>query len=285
MKKSENALIMNRKKICPSVNAKNVAPIAAGKQISRVEPSNTSIKNRRTTLDCNGSLDVKKRFENLDHTFVKLTSKSYSKSIDIIDKSKMKSTLTLEINLDHYSKSERQRSIDYPYIVRKTPNLSDVVRKRLLFQKVTRNALLLGESISSSTEKEHIPKAVRRIIIRQDNSIEVSLSKPPKIRKQTMSEDFAEKTVDTTSCLKTSQNNGLSVSASSNDRRKTIETCENIFLQSEATTKLRVKTPPSNPHRILLYRDKTDKSIKSISDLVWIFYSLNKIIFYWQFQK
>jgi hypothetical protein len=57
----------------------------------------------------------------------------------------------------------------------------------------------------------------------------------------------------------------LSVSSNggTNDRRKTIETCENIFLQSEESTKLRARTPPSNPHRILLYKDKSDKSIRS----------------------
>jgi hypothetical protein len=60
----------------------------------------------------------------------------------------------------------------------------------------------------------------------------------------------------------------LPVSAStastlSGDRRKTIETCENIFLHAEESSKLRARTPPSNPHRILLHRDKSDTSIRT----------------------
>lgn len=49
----------------------------------------------------------------------------------------------------------------------------------------------------------------------------------------------------------------------SGDRRKTIETCENIFLHAEESSKLRARTPPSNPHRILLHRDKSDTSIRT----------------------
>jgi hypothetical protein len=49
----------------------------------------------------------------------------------------------------------------------------------------------------------------------------------------------------------------------SGDRRKTIETCENIFLHAEESSKLRARTPPSNPHRILLHRDKNDTSIRT----------------------
>jgi hypothetical protein len=169
-----------------------------------------------------------------------------------------------------------QRSLDYPYIVRKNPKLSDIVRKRLLFQKVKKNATLLGESFSSSVEREHIPKVPRKIIIRQDNSIEICLTRPPRLRRQTISEDIATYTpvesqavVESTSLLsatlKIANYSTLSVSStgSSNDRRKTIETCENIFLQSEESTKLRARTPPSNPHRILLCKDKTDKSLRS----------------------
>lgn len=50
---------------------------------------------------------------------------------------------------------------------------------------------------------------------------------------------------------------------STGDRRKTIETCENIFLHAEESSKLRARTPPSNPHRILLHRDKNDTSIRT----------------------
>lgn len=55
----------------------------------------------------------------------------------------------------------------------------------------------------------------------------------------------------------------LPSSASGGDRRKTIETCENIFLHAEESSKLRARTPPSNPHRILLHRDKNDTSIRT----------------------
>jgi hypothetical protein len=61
---------------------------------------------------------------------------------------------------------------------------------------------------------------------------------------------------------------GLPMSSSitgsnSGDRRKTIETCENIYLHAEESSKLRARTPPSNPHRILLHRDKNDTSIRT----------------------
>ena len=50
---------------------------------------------------------------------------------------------------------------------------------------------------------------------------------------------------------------------SSGDRRKTIETCENIYLHVEESSKLRARTPPSNPHRVLLHRCKNDTSIRT----------------------
>ena len=217
-------------------------------------------------------------------------SSNLSKSIDSCDsfkqKKEQKLTTTKSVDLDRVLDKRNpnliivnnalfspQRSIDYPCIVRKTPKLSDIVRKRLLFQKVSRGATLLGESFSSSMEKEHVPKAPRKIIIRQDNSIEISLTRPPKLRRQTFSEDFAPTNFNplnepgnemgAMSALAVKNPSMLSVSSTGNDRRKTIETCENIFLQSEESTKLRARTPPSNPHRILLYKDKSDKSIRS----------------------
>ncbi|CAF3992219.1 unnamed protein product, partial [Rotaria sp. Silwood1] len=96
---------------------------------------------------------------------------------------------------------------------------------------------------------------------------------PPKLRRNTVSEDYyygynpeadfgISQTAGTTSTL------GLPLSASmsgsvSGDRRKTIETCENIYLHAEESSKLRARTPPSNPHRILLHRDKNDTSIRT----------------------
>jgi hypothetical protein len=222
---------------------------------------------------------------------------NFAKSVDldrppaVIDKSN-----SLTINSSIFAP---QRSIDYPYIVRKTPNLSDIVRKRLLFQKVSKATMMAAGngaggsnsgaggggaeavSFSSSIEKEHVPKAPRKIIIRQDNSIEISLSRPPKLRRQTISEDFGPGgygpplggidgpgAAENNQLMLVKNPSMLSVSSVGNDRRKTIETCENIFLQSEESTKLRARTPPSNPHRILLYKDKTDKSVRSKSSFV-----------------
>lgn len=123
---------------------------------------------------------------------------------------------------------------------------------------------LLGEMVSNSLEKEHIPKVVRRMVIRQDNSIEVSLSRSPKRVSQSLSESPYINTVSEfqVNAKALNLNSTLSIPQQSNERRKTIETCENIFQQSEENTKLNVRTPPSNPHRILLYR-KNDKSIRS----------------------
>lgn len=187
------------------------------------------------------------------------SSSNFSKSIDSSDsikqKNKDKLNFTKSVDLDRCRDKNSsslvivetalfspQRSIDYPCIVRKTPKLSDIVRKRLLFQKASRGATLLGESFSNSMEKEHVPKAPRKIIIRQDNSIEISLARPPKLRRQTISEDFgpasfsplAETGAETTAIQNLAVKNPsmLSVSSTGSDRRKTIETCENIFLQS-----------------------------------------------------
>lgn len=237
----------------------------------------------------------------LDETRSKSSSQNnLSKSIDSSDSFKQKNknehtrlNCTKSVDLDKYLDKNNsnlvfvntiltQRSIDYPCIVRKTPKLSDMVRKRLLFQKVSRGATLLGESFSNSMEKEHVPKAPRKIIIRQDNSIEISLARPPKLRRQTFSEDYTATNYGQMSDTNPEQSSNtltigknpsmLSVSSNgNNDRRKTIETCENIFLQSEESTKLRARTPPSNPHRILLYKDKSDKSIRSIFNTYFVF--------------
>ena len=99
-------------------------------------------------------------------------------------------------------------------------------------------------------------------------------SKPPKLRRQTLSEDYyygcspESEFASITQGSNTSSTIGLSVPSSSSglpagDRRKTIETCENIFLQAEESSKLRARTPPSNPHRVLLHRDKNDASIRT----------------------
>lgn len=227
--------------------------------------SQKSFRRIRASLDCNDSLKIKDEKPSLQH-------KHFSKSIDslIEQQNSAKNFLSPSFKSVNKSLYSPQRSIDYPYILRKTPKLSDMVRKRLLFQKVSRHTTLFGEwRMNSSTEKEHVPKAIRKMIIRQDNSIEISMSRPPKLRQHTMSEDM--QTVEPTNnelnamqgLIINNNTSMLSVSSIANDRRKTIETCENIFLQSEESTKLRARTPPSNPHRILLYKDKSDNSIRS----------------------
>lgn len=97
-------------------------------------------------------------------------------------------------------------------------------------------------------------------------------SKPPKLRRQTLSEDYyygynGETEFGMSQTSAGSSTLGLPMSSSitgaNNDRRKTIETCENIYLHAEESSKLRARTPPANPHRILLHRDKGDTSIRT----------------------
>ncbi|CAF1150980.1 unnamed protein product [Didymodactylos carnosus] len=177
-----------------------------------------------------------------------------AKSIDLSNLSRRRSFLAVDSGL------LSQRSIDYPCIVRKQQDLSDIVRRRMLYSKISKQ-----DTFSSSVEREHIPKTPRKIIIRQDNSIEIALSKPPKLRRHTLSEDYYCGTEpEFSTMIKDTTNSTLlpipTPSATGGDRRKTIETCENIFLQAEESSKLRARTPPSNPHRILLHRDKNDPS-------------------------
>lgn len=194
---------------------------------------------------------------------------NYAKSVDLTAVANMEQKSNFK--LIHGSIISAQRSIDYPYIKRKNPPLSEIVRKRLLFKKLSHDLANSGDSFSNSVEKEHVPKTVRRIIIRQDNSIEIAITRPPRLRRQTFSEDVvAPINTDgsvsgpaSANAMRNMQTLSVSPNGGTNDRRKTIETCENIFLQSEESTKLRARTPPSNPHRILLYKDKNDKSIRS----------------------
>jgi hypothetical protein len=90
-----------------------------------------------------------------------------AKSVDISNLARRKSFLTVNENLIP------QRSLDYPYIVRKTQDLSDIVRRRMLYSKISKQQQ--GDNGSISLEREHVPKVPRKIIIRQDNSIELSL--------------------------------------------------------------------------------------------------------------
>jgi hypothetical protein len=98
-------------------------------------------------------------------------------------------------------------------------------------------------------------------------------SKPPKLRRQTLSEEYyygynPDAEFGSIGQTTNASTLGLSIPSSASglpvgDRRKTIETCENIFLHTEESSKLRARTPPSNPHRILLHRDKNDTSIRT----------------------
>ncbi|CAF2557883.1 unnamed protein product [Rotaria sp. Silwood2] len=189
-----------------------------------------------------------------------------TKSVDLSNLTRRKSFLIVNNTL------LPQRSLDYPCIVRKAPDLSDIVRQRMLYSKMSKQQQ--GENFSLSLEREHVPKVPRKIIIRQDNSIEIALSKPPKLRRQTLSEEFCygcNPEVEFTSMspiTNASSTLGLPIPSSGSgltggDRRKTIETCENIYLHAEESSKLRARTPPSNPHRILLHRDKNDTSIRT----------------------
>lgn len=90
-----------------------------------------------------------------------------AKSIDVSNLARRKSFLTVTDPLIP------QRSLDYPYIVRKAQDLSDIVRRRMLYSKISKQQQ--GESCSISMEREHVPKVPRKIIIRQDNSIEIAL--------------------------------------------------------------------------------------------------------------
>ena len=90
-----------------------------------------------------------------------------AKSVDVSNLARRKSCLVVSDNL------LPQRSLDYPYIVRKAQDLSDMVRRRMLYSKISKQQQ--GDNYSMSLEREHVPKVPRKIIIRQDNSIELAL--------------------------------------------------------------------------------------------------------------
>ncbi|CAF0792708.1 unnamed protein product [Didymodactylos carnosus] len=216
-----------------------------------IGPRENSLTNRSTrSKSIDSSASEKSRLAPkvlLQHT-------QNAKSIDVSNLSRQKSFLTVNSGL------LPQRSIDYPCIVRKQQDLSDIVRRRMLYSKISKQ-----DTFSSSVEREHVPKTPRKIIIRQDNSIEISLSKPPKLRRHTLSEDYYYgNEPEFATMMKDTANSTLlpipTSCSTGGDRRKTIETCENIFLQAEESSKLRARTPPSNPHRVLLHRDKNDAS-------------------------
>ena len=119
--------------------------------------------NRSKSIDSESSLKTRSL-----HTKLLLTHQTQNaKSIDVSNLTRQKSFLTVNNTL------LPQRSLDYPCIVRKAQDLSDIVRRRMLYTKI--NKQQQGELFSISMEREHVPKVPRKIIIRQDNSIEIAL--------------------------------------------------------------------------------------------------------------
>lgn len=119
--------------------------------------------NRSKSIDSESSLKTRSL-----HTKLLLTHQNQNaKSMDVSNLTRQKSFLVVNNTL------LPQRSLDYPCIVRKAQDLSDIVRRRMLYTKI--NKQQQGELFSISMEREHVPKVPRKIIIRQDNSIEIAL--------------------------------------------------------------------------------------------------------------
>ena len=127
------------------------------------ENSISNRSNRSKSIDSESSLKNRSTHTKLLHTH----QSQNAKSVDISNLTREKSFLPINNNL------LPQRSLDYPCIVRKTHDLSDMVRRRMLYTKISKQQQ--GESFSLSLEREHVPKVPRKIIIRQDNSIEIAL--------------------------------------------------------------------------------------------------------------
>ena len=127
------------------------------------ENSLSNRSNRSKSIDSESSLKTRSL-----HTKLILTHQTQNaKSIDVSNLTRQKSFLVVNNTL------LPQRSLDYPCIVRKAQDLSDIVRRRMLYSKI--NKQQQGEHFSISMEREHVPKVPRKIIIRQDNSIEIAL--------------------------------------------------------------------------------------------------------------
>ena len=127
------------------------------------ENSLSNRSNRSKSIDSESSLKTRSI-----HTKLLQTHQSQNaKSVDISNLTRDKSFLAVNNSL------LPQRSLDYPCIVRKAQDLSDMVRRRMLYSKISKQQQ--GENFSHSLEREHVPKVPRKIIIRQDNSIEIAL--------------------------------------------------------------------------------------------------------------
>ena len=124
-----------------------------------------SLSNRSTrskSIDSDTSIKTRSIHLKLGHTH----QSPNAKSVDLSNLMQQKSSLIINNGL------LPQRSLDYPCIVRKAPDLSDIVRRRMLYSRISKQQ---GDNFSLSLEREHVPKVPRKIIIRQDNSIEIAL--------------------------------------------------------------------------------------------------------------
>jgi hypothetical protein len=127
------------------------------------ENSVSTRSNRSKSIDSDSSLKTRSIHTKLVNTH----QSQNAKSVDLSNLTRQKSFLVINNSL------LPQRSLDYPYIVRKAQDLSGIVRRRMLYSKISKQQQ--GENFSLSLEREHVPKVPRKIIIRQDNSIEIAL--------------------------------------------------------------------------------------------------------------
>lgn len=124
--------------------------------------SSNNRSNRSKSIDSESSLKTRSTHPKLSQTH----QSPSAKSVDLSNLRRRKSLLVVNNSL------LPQRSLDYPCIVRKAQDLSDIVRRRMLYSKINKQQ---GDQFSMSLEREHVPKVPRKIIIRQDNSIEIAL--------------------------------------------------------------------------------------------------------------
>jgi hypothetical protein len=130
------------------------------------ENSISNRSNRSKSIDSDSSLKTRSVHPKLLHIHQSLNAKS----VDVSNLTRQKSFLVVNNNNNNLLP---QRSLDYPCIVRKAHDLSDMVRRRMLYSKISKQQQ--GDNFSLSLEREHVPKVPRKIIIRQDNSIEIAL--------------------------------------------------------------------------------------------------------------
>jgi hypothetical protein len=162
---ADSAILMNSSTIDNTIDDDtNVSPPSTEYPHQPLRENSLSNRsNRSKSIDSESSLKTRSL-----HTKLILTHQTQNaKSIDVSNLTRQKSFLIVNNTL------LPQRSLDYPCIVRKAHDLSDIVRRRMLYTKI--NKQQQGENFSISMEREHVPKVPRKIIIRQDNSIEIAL--------------------------------------------------------------------------------------------------------------